>query len=210
MLPVPSSSSSAGLLLALAALRSVRLFPSSLLYAPDNNTSDDVVVRDLSTLTNFLLSPLFLFVPINMYGHYYLVTHVPPGYPAPKPTERGTDWLVPNSRSWWAPERWGWRQRGAKALTSPETTQRRVRRCRKCDGPKPEVGREFITLRRAKNGGKEILTRVENASLLRVQAVHPPYGSSLSLWVKLCPRLTLLTSIGINACVRPIPAGDRP
>lgn len=53
-------------------------------------------------------------------------------------------WIVPDTKSIWAPERWGFKKM-IKPLTGsgrPEgaaETGRRVRRCRKCDGPKPEV-----------------------------------------------------------------------
>nr|XP_019009035.1 vacuolar protein [Kwoniella pini CBS 10737]OCF47816.1 vacuolar protein [Kwoniella pini CBS 10737] len=107
----------------------------------------DVVVRSLSFLSLFILSPLLILVPLNLYGQYYLVTHVPPGYPAPKPTgedKKSASWLIPNPKSIWSGERWGFVRRG-RTLTGPggmsgtwEGASRRVRRCRKCDGPKPE------------------------------------------------------------------------
>ncbi|WRT69363.1 uncharacterized protein IL334_006347 [Kwoniella shivajii] len=110
----------------------------------------DVVVRSLSPLSFFLLLPLLILVPINLYGQYYLVTHVPPGYPAPKASgnDKSISWLLSNPKSIWAGERWGFRRRG-RTLTGASTGEsgssgiwegagRRVRRCRKCDGPKPE------------------------------------------------------------------------
>ncbi|CAD6573713.1 MAG: hypothetical protein TREMPRED_000891 [Tremellales sp. Tagirdzhanova-0007] len=82
-----------------------------------------------------------------------------PNKPVIRPNDR---WLIPNPKSIWAPERWGWRARSGRELTGHEEAQKRVRRCRKCDGPKPEVrhdtrwdhhlmemGREHITARSA-------------------------------------------------------------
>ncbi|WWC93157.1 uncharacterized protein L201_008124 [Kwoniella dendrophila CBS 6074] len=106
----------------------------------------DVVVRTLSPFSLFLLLPLLIFVPLNLYGQYYLVTHVPPGYPAPKPSgedKNKSKWLIQNPKSIWSGERWGFKKRG-RSLTGMSnsygggSSERRVRRCRKCDGPKPE------------------------------------------------------------------------
>ena len=133
--------------------------------------SVDVVARDLSIWQTLLLSPIFVLIPLNMYGQYYLVTHIPPGYPSPRalnrsPTPMPTDserrWFDLDEKSVWKPERWGFRRRGAgaRALTRDwaqsrqglmlahgdgnrdqhgQGEGRRLRRCRKCDGPKPEV-----------------------------------------------------------------------
>ncbi|GFZ43290.1 hypothetical protein JCM24511_01009 [Saitozyma sp. JCM 24511] len=108
----------------------------------------DVVVRDFSFLTFLLLSPILLLVPLNLYLQYYLVTSIPSGFPAPRPsgpTKAESRWLVPNPKSLWAPERWGFYRSnaGGRPLTGhnggvASEPRRRVRRCRKCDGPKPE------------------------------------------------------------------------
>ncbi|WVW86546.1 hypothetical protein I302_108595 [Kwoniella bestiolae CBS 10118] len=103
----------------------------------------DVVVRSLSPLSLFLLLPFLILVPLNLYGQYYLVTHVPPGYPAPKPSgddKNRASWLIPNPKSLWSGERWGFRKRGRTltGMSGGGESSRRVRRCRKCDGPKPE------------------------------------------------------------------------
>jgi palmitoyltransferase len=101
-----------------------------------------------------MLSPLLILVPLNMYIQYYLVTHVPPGYPSPRAlalnskgpvVDKKEKWLAHDPKSLWAPERWGMRKRGGERLLTGSTTGglasegRRVKRCRKCDGPKPEV-----------------------------------------------------------------------
>lgn len=120
----------------------------------------DTIGRDLSWITSILLSPVLVLVPLNLYGQYYLASNVPPGYPSPramqksphKPmsTEKEIKWLThdPKSPKW--PEYWGWRRPSGvetrtltgSAMNDPPTNasgeRRRVRRCRKCDGPKPE------------------------------------------------------------------------
>ncbi|OCF40180.1 vacuolar protein [Kwoniella heveanensis CBS 569] len=121
----------------------------------------DVVARSFSPLGLLFMSPLLCLVPLNLYGQYYLVTHVPPGFPSPKARgeDRDISWLIPNPKSIWSGERWGFKKR--RELTGPssggaggyntapgsglglgdgvwEGAGRRVRRCRKCDGPKPE------------------------------------------------------------------------
>ncbi|WVO13681.1 hypothetical protein L204_101302 [Cryptococcus depauperatus] len=108
----------------------------------------DVIVRDLSLTSLFFLSPFLVFVPLNLYTQYYLVTHVPPGFPSPRASGADKDlkWLITDPKSIWSAERWGFRKR--RPLTAGITelragdrmgeTGRRVRRCRKCDGPKPE------------------------------------------------------------------------
>ncbi|KGB78092.2 vacuolar protein [Cryptococcus deuterogattii R265] len=107
----------------------------------------DVVARDLSLLSLLLLSPLLVLVPLNLYLQYYLVTHVPPGFPAPRASgpDENMSWIVPDTKSIWAPERWGFKKMirpltGGRQAEGTAETGRRVRRCRKCDGPKPEVG----------------------------------------------------------------------
>nr|ODN95433.1 vacuolar protein [Cryptococcus depauperatus CBS 7855] len=109
----------------------------------------DVIVRDLSLTSLFFLSPFLVFVPLNLYTQYYLVTHVPPGFPSPRASGADKDlkWLITDPKSIWSAERWGFRKR--RPLTAGITelragdrmgeTGRRVRRCRKCDGPKPEI-----------------------------------------------------------------------
>lgn len=106
----------------------------------------------MSFWANVLLLPAYILVPLNMYGHYYLVTHVPPGFPSARDA-REARWLAHNPHSLLAPERWGWeRRRGdgddpsapvrgpPQMWSAPGGAEgRRVRRCRKCDGPKPEV-----------------------------------------------------------------------
>lgn len=96
--------------------------------------------------------PLYILVPLNMYGQYYLVTHVSPGFPVIR-TEKDSRWISHNPRSLVAPERWGFYRSpaaGGNAMMNGippvvgggEQQQQmpdRVRRCRKCDGPKPEV-----------------------------------------------------------------------
>ncbi|EIW72914.1 hypothetical protein TREMEDRAFT_42080 [Tremella mesenterica DSM 1558] len=113
----------------------------------------DVVVRDLSWFTTLLLSPILFIIPANLYGQYFLVCVTPPGYPSPralalspnKPVHSRRDsWLVHSPRSVWSPERWGMTRRNTRPLTGEGNVnvtpapQGRVRRCRKCDGPKPE------------------------------------------------------------------------
>lgn len=122
-----------------------------------------------------------------MYGQYYLVTHVPPGYPSsralaksakPLPEAREERWIRTGPGHLWRPERWGmykragswtgtgtgadtgrYKTRGARSLETtghalsgagkrPEESYegevrkgrktQRIRRCRKCDAPKPE------------------------------------------------------------------------
>lgn len=51
---------------------------------------------------------------------------------------------MPDTKSIWAPERWGFKKMirpltGGRQAEGTAETGRRVRRCRKCDGPKPEV-----------------------------------------------------------------------
>lgn len=128
----------------------------------------DVIFPTLGLFTIIVLSPVFIVLPLNLYGHYYLVTHIPPGFPAPTPTSAASEqkWLIPDERSlWWAKPRKGrkgWRRLStvaskvgsmANADTNVEESEesesdisrpgsrKRLRRCRKCDGPKPEVGR---------------------------------------------------------------------
>jgi hypothetical protein len=122
------------------------------IYAKADHTVD-VIGRSLSLLPNILLLPITTLVPLNLYGQYYLVTHVPSGFPSPKAgalpaqVERESKWLVPNPQSVWAAERWGFRRREKRGLTGGVRVGtslggadgRRVKRCRKCDGPKPEV-----------------------------------------------------------------------
>lgn len=124
----------------------------------------DVVAQDMSWLALIVLSPVLVLVPLNLYGQYYLVTHVPPGYPSPRAMQRSAEpmsgelerrWLDMGERSLWKPERWGLYRKG-RALSGRRDTSgriqsvngrhgleegKRVRRCRKCDGPKPEVSR---------------------------------------------------------------------
>jgi len=109
-------------------------------------------------MTTILLSPILVLVPVNMYGQYFLASTVPPGYPSPRALQKSPDrpmstdleikWLTHDPRSPCYPEYWGWRKsqtHESRALTGQSrvggsTTQsrKRVRRCRKCDGPKPE------------------------------------------------------------------------
>ncbi|WWD19997.1 hypothetical protein CI109_104470 [Kwoniella shandongensis] len=110
----------------------------------------DVVARDLSYLGVFLLSPILSLVPLNMYGQYYLVTHVPPGYPAPKASgkeDKDIKWTIAMPWSYWSGERWGFIKgerpltggyEGSDGAAAGGEANSRVRRCRKCDGPKPE------------------------------------------------------------------------
>ncbi|XAO25425.1 hypothetical protein I312_104248 [Cryptococcus bacillisporus CA1280] len=105
----------------------------------------DVVARGLSLLSLLLLSPLLVLVPLNLYLQYYLATHVPPGFPAPRASgpDKNMSWIVPDTKSIWAPERWGFKKMtrpltGSRQAEGTAETGRRVRRCRKCDGPKPE------------------------------------------------------------------------
>ncbi|WVQ79515.1 hypothetical protein IAT38_001614 [Cryptococcus sp. DSM 104549] len=105
----------------------------------------DVVARELSFLGLILLSPLLSLVPLNLYLQYYLVTHVPPGFPSPRASgvDKNMTWLVPDPKSFWSSERWGWKKRarpltGLSGVWEGGDAGRRVRRCRKCDGPKPE------------------------------------------------------------------------
>ncbi|KAK1927884.1 DHHC palmitoyltransferase-domain-containing protein [Papiliotrema laurentii] len=119
----------------------------------------DAVGRDLGPWSTLLLLPIFILVPLNLYGQYYLVTHVPPGFPSsralalspnPLPQDIERRWFdLSTEKSLWSPERWGMRKRG-RPLTSGyghvsqqdgnegQDGSKRIRRCRKCDGPKPE------------------------------------------------------------------------
>ena len=104
-----------------------------------------MVSRSLSWITTILLAPVFIIIPLNLYLQYYLVCHVPPGYPSPRTApgakiNRGESWIALTPKSLWTPERWGFRRNTAhRPLTSrSEERPKRVRRCRKCDGPKPE------------------------------------------------------------------------
>ena len=120
--------------------------------------------RDLGPWSTLFLLPIFILVPLNLYGQYYLVTHVPPGFPSnralalsPDPLPQDTDrrWFDLNTeKSLWSPERWGMRKRG-RPLTSgyghgssqdENDGLKRIRRCRKCDGPKPEVSRIVVAV----------------------------------------------------------------
>ncbi|ODO07039.1 hypothetical protein I350_04407 [Cryptococcus amylolentus CBS 6273] len=113
----------------------------------------DVVARDLNIFALLVLSPILILVPLNLYTHYYLVTHVPPGHPAPRASgpDRNVKWIIHDPKSIWSAERWGFRRRvrlplsqGAAGDTGYSRNGgqgeagRRVKRCRKCDGPKPE------------------------------------------------------------------------
>lgn len=83
--------------------------------------------------------PFYALVPLNMYGQYWLATHVPSGYPLPQ-SEKEERFLGNDPSSWLAPERWGFkRTRGTAVNGNAFAGRRRVRRCRKCNGPKPPV-----------------------------------------------------------------------
>lgn len=73
-----------------------------------------------------------------MYGQYYLVTHVTPGFPVAR-SEKDTRLLYPPRGGLLTPERWGLERRGPPPIPAGPHLGMRVRRCRKCDGPKPEV-----------------------------------------------------------------------
>jgi palmitoyltransferase len=125
----------------------------------------DTIGRDLSWFWTIVLSPVLVLVPVNLYGQYFLVSNVPPGYPSPRALQKSPDrpmstdqeikWLTHDARSPCYPEYWGWRKSSSPSQSSgaesrPLTgnahayngqesdTRKRVRRCRKCDGPKPE------------------------------------------------------------------------
>ena len=109
-----------------------------------------MVIRDMAWIWIVLLSPILALVPLNMYLQYYLVTHVPPGFPSPRAmalsphgpvTSPREKWLSLESASWFRPETWGLTSRGrsGEEREGLMSEGRRVRRCRKCDGPKPEV-----------------------------------------------------------------------
>lgn len=119
----------------------------------------DTIGRDLSWTSTILLSPILILVPLNLYGQYFYASNVPPGYPSPralqksphKPisTEKELRWSTHDPKSPLWPEYWGWkRPSGSEVRTltgsnsnmgsSGSGSKRRVRRCRKCDGPKPE------------------------------------------------------------------------
>lgn len=120
----------------------------------------DTIARDLSWITSILLSPVLAFVPLNLYGQYFLASNVPPGYPSPRALQKSPDkpmstekeikWSTHDAKSPKWPEYWGWRRPSGietRPLTGsapdelpqqPGNGRRRVRRCRKCDGPKPE------------------------------------------------------------------------
>ncbi|ORY24666.1 DHHC palmitoyltransferase-domain-containing protein [Naematelia encephala] len=113
----------------------------------------DVIARQLPIFLSILLSPIFFLVPLNLYGQYYLVTHVPPGFPSSRAmglsphralsTDTESRWLVPKPSSIFSAERWGLGKRGMPlsgmdGYADIRAQGKRVRRCRKCDGPKPE------------------------------------------------------------------------
>ncbi|ORX35428.1 DHHC palmitoyltransferase-domain-containing protein [Kockovaella imperatae] len=109
----------------------------------------DVIGRGLQWSIIFLLSPILVLVPLNLYVQYYLVTHVPPGFPSPRaialspnPIKSSRErWLTLEEGSLFRAETWGFRRLGHHAEENDarmDTRGRRVRRCRKCDGPKPE------------------------------------------------------------------------
>lgn len=157
-----------------------------------------MIARDLSFFSFILLSPILVLIPLNLYCHYYLVTHVPPGYPSPRAvalnprgsvsTDSETKWYNLDQRSIWTPERWGFHRKTGKtrSLTGDDGVSysnaggaqgRRVRRCRKCDGPKPEVSNRAVYSRHVPADGRW----AAYASLLSVQAVRSDDGPPLSL-----------------------------
>ena len=106
-------------------------------------------------MTTILLSPVLVLVPANLYGQYFYASTVPPGYPSPRALQKSPDrpmstdleikWTTHDPRSPLYPEYWGWKKSSStetRTLTGHSSTatssQKRVRRCRKCDGPKPE------------------------------------------------------------------------
>ncbi|KAL1405134.1 hypothetical protein Q8F55_008757 [Vanrija albida] len=96
----------------------------------------DVVARNLSFWPTLLLLPVYLLVPLNLYGQYWLVTHVTSGFPTARSARDQPPTYAPASRL--APERYGWTRDGPPPLPAATALQRvRVRRCRKCNGPKP-------------------------------------------------------------------------
>lgn len=103
-------------------------------------TPVDVVARELGFWTTLVLLPVYILVPLNMYGQYYLVTHIAPGFPVAR-SEQDTRLFYPPRGSVLTPERWGWERRGPPPIPAGPHLGMRVRRCRKCDGPKPEVSR---------------------------------------------------------------------
>mgnify|MGYP006876472800 FL=1 len=151
----------------------------------------DAVGRDLGPWSTLLLLPIFILVPLNLYGQYYLVTHVPPGFPSsralalspnPLPQDIERRWFDLNTeKSLWSPERWGMRKRG-RPLTSGyghvsqqdgnegQNGSKRIRRCRKCDGPKPEVSRRVVAA-----------LMEARASLQCLQTLHSAHGPPLPL-----------------------------
>ncbi|BEJ18028.1 hypothetical protein CspHIS471_0703050 [Cutaneotrichosporon sp. HIS471] len=97
----------------------------------------DVVASALSWPTTLLLLPIYILVPLNMYGQYYLVTHISPGFPVPR-SQKDTRLFYPARGSFFTPERWGWERKGPMPIPAGPHLGMRVRRCRKCEGPKPE------------------------------------------------------------------------
>jgi palmitoyltransferase len=136
--------------------RSVSISSAKVIRA---DTTVDTIARDLSWFSAIVLSPVLVLVPFNMYGQYFLASTVPPGYPSPRALQKSPDrpmstdqeikWLTHDPRSPCYPEYWGWRKstssesriltgNSGSGSASGSLARKRVRRCRKCDGPKPE------------------------------------------------------------------------
>lgn len=123
--------------------------------------------------------PFYALVPLNMYGQYWLATHVPSGYPLPQ-SEKEERFLGNDPSSWLAPEQWGFkRTRGTAVSGNAFGGRRRVRRCRKCNGPKPPVS-YFAELEAGANGSAPTTAQYASAAC--------------SLWIT-----TVLVSLSIGS-----------
>lgn len=84
---------------------------------------DVLILHSPASWVRILFAPIAVLVAINLYAHYWLVTHVDPGDP------RG---IVDE----WRREQ---RKQHNNGMTKQGQAVPRLRRCRKCGGPKPVV-----------------------------------------------------------------------
>jgi palmitoyltransferase len=137
----------------------------------------DVVLCRLPVILQLLATPVVALILVNMYGHYYWVTKIPPGTPSfsmewddsgsswPWAVKRGAGPVglrggggIPGPQRRWQDSPLRERREGERSIVGnvemveershslgPITSKlgqekKKVRRCRKCDGPKPDVG----------------------------------------------------------------------